>query len=56
MRNRRFNQSAYKRNIRKALGRTLKAGENTTINDGAFVIYGAHGIIGTLPAGAWEEF
>lgn len=57
MRNRRFNQSAYRRNIRKALGRPIKAGETTAFADnGDLVIYGPQGTIGRLAGDQVERF
>jgi len=57
MGNRRFNQSAYRRNIRKALGRPIKAGETTAFADnGDLVVYGPHGVIGRLAGDQVERF
>ncbi len=56
MRNRRFNQSAYRRNIRKALGRPIKAGETTAFADnGDLVVYGPHGVIGLCRQSRWTR-
>lgn len=60
MKNRRFNQAAYKRNARKALGRPMRAGETTAFADnGDLVFYGIHGfgsIVGRLTADQVERF
>lgn len=56
MRNRCFNHAAYRRNIRKALGRPLRDGESTAVNDGVFTVYGTYAVIGRVAVGEWEAF
>lgn len=57
MKNRRFNHAAYARNIRKALGRPIRAGETTAFADnGDLVVYGSTGIIGRVEKVSVEAF